>query len=225
MSKPVRMSKTTRKNWLIDASVFLGGVAVALSSVYFLYLPSGGHQGGRNPAYGLTILFSRHSWSQVHTWGGVLMIAAIVVHSAVHWNWVKMMGRRSINAWRPGGIQLSTGAKVNVGINALVGISFLVCALSGVYFLFAPAGGYHGGNNPGWDPMFLVSRTTWDLIHTWSGVVLIVAAVLHFAIHWRWVKNVTLRFFLSLRPQPGAQWPSMPGQESMRHTGTSFRGT
>ncbi|NIV38658.1 MAG: hypothetical protein GWN58_57345 [Anaerolineae bacterium] len=28
------------------------------------------------------------------------------------------------------------------------------------------------------------------------------AAVVHFAIHWRWVKNVTARFFLSLKRQP-----------------------
>jgi hypothetical protein len=39
------------------------------------------------------------------------------------------------------------------------------------------------------------------MIHTWSGVVLITAAVVHFAIHWRWVKNVTAKFFLSLRPE------------------------
>ena len=60
------------------------------------------------------------------------------------------------------------------------------------------------GNNPGWDPNFLLSRSTWDLIHTWSGVVATVAAVVHFAIHWRWVKNVSRKFFVSLLPQPQA---------------------
>jgi hypothetical protein len=39
------------------------------------------------------------------------------------------------------------------------------------------------------------------LIHTWSGVVVSVAAVVHFAIHWRWVKNVTLQLVGSLLPQ------------------------
>ena len=34
---------------------------------------------------------------------------------------------------------------------------------------------------------------------------MIAAAVVHFAIHWRWVKNVTVRFFLSLRPQTKAE--------------------
>jgi cytochrome b subunit of formate dehydrogenase len=192
----------TRKNWLIDAAVFVGGLVAALSGIYFLFLPSGGYQGGRNPTYGLTILFERHTWSDLHAWGGVLMIAAIAVHFAIHWQWVKSMSRRTASALLARGSTLSTGAKFNIVIDALVAISFLVCALSGIYFLFGPTGGFEGGRNPGWDPNFLFSRTTWDLIHTWSGVTLIVAAVVHLAIHWRWVKNVTLKFFLSLLPQP-----------------------
>ena len=84
MSKPIRMSRQTRMNWVIDAAVFLGGIVAALSGIYFLFLPSSGYQGGRNPAYGITILFDRHSWSDLHTWGGVIMIAAIAVHFAIH---------------------------------------------------------------------------------------------------------------------------------------------
>jgi cytochrome b subunit of formate dehydrogenase len=202
MSKPIKMSMQTRMNWLIDAVVLVGGILAGLSGVYFLYLPSGGYQGGRNPTYGVTILWDRHTWSDVHTWGGVLMMAAIVIHFAIHWQWVKRMSRRTASALFASGGKLSQGAMVNVGLNALVAVSFLICALSGLYFLFAPSGGFQGGRNLGWDPGFLFSRTTWDLIHTWSGVVLSAGAVIHFAIHWRWVKNVTVRFFLSLRPQP-----------------------
>jgi hypothetical protein len=209
MSNPIRMSMQTRKNWLIDAAVFVGGIVAALSGIYFLLLPSGGYQGGRNPTYGITFLFDRYSWSDLHVWGGVIMIAAIAVHFVIHWQWVKMMGRRMINAMRSGRATFSTGAKINVAINAIVAASFLVCALSGVYFLLAPSGGFQGGQNAGWDPNWLFSRTTWDLIHTWSGVVMIVAAVVHFAIHWRWVKNVTRRFFLSLFPQPGNHQPEV----------------
>jgi cytochrome b subunit of formate dehydrogenase len=214
MSKPIRMSMQTRKNWLIDAAVFLGGILAALSGIYFLFLPSGGYQGGRNPMYGITILFSRHTWSDLHTWGGVLMIAAIAVHLTFHWDWVRRMAGRTVNALVPGGSRLSRGALFNVGIDLLVALSFLACAVSGIYFLFAPAGGFQGGRNPGWDPNFLFSRTTWDLVHTWSGVVLISSAVVHFAIHWRWVKNVTARFFLSLVPTARAS-QAQPRPESV----------
>jgi hypothetical protein len=130
------------------------------------------------------------------------MIVAVAIHLAIHWEWVKRMSRRSVQSLRSGGSKLSKGAWVNVGIDVLIAISGLFCAISGIYFLFGPSGGYQGGSNPGWDPAFLFTRTTWDMIHTWSGITVIVAAVLHFAIHWRWVKNVTTRFFLSLRPQP-----------------------
>jgi cytochrome b subunit of formate dehydrogenase len=205
VSKAIRMSKQTRMNWLIDAAVAVGGLLAGLSGIYFLVLPSGGYQGGRNPMYGIQILFERHAWSDLHAWAGLVMIAAVVVHFAIHWQWVKRMSRRVVDGMRAGGRSLSRGAKINVAIDALIAISFLVCALSGLYFLIGTSGGYEGGRNPGWDAGFLLSRTTWDLIHTWSGVVLIAAAVVHFAIHWRWVKNVTVRFFLSLRPQPKAR--------------------
>ncbi len=204
MSKRVTISWQTRNNWLIDAAVFIGAVLATLSGIHFLFFPSGGYQGGRNPMYGVTILVSRHTWDGLHTWGGVLMIAAVAVHFAIHWEWVKMMTRRIVNAMRSQGSELSTGAKINVTVDLAIAVSFLVTAVSGIYFLLTPSGGFQGGANPSWDPGFLFSRTTWDLIHTWSGVALIIAAAIHFAIHWRWVKNVTQRFFLSLwqRPQP-----------------------
>ena len=205
MSKRISMSKQTRNNWLIDAAVVLGAILAMSSGIYFLFVPSGGYQGGRNPLYGVTILFTRHTWDDLHTWGGVLMITAVVVHFAIHWGWVKMMSRRVVNAARSRGSKLSKGAIINVGIDLAVAASFLLCAVSGVYFLFAPSGGFQGGANPGWDPGFLFSRTTWNLVHTWSGVALIIAAVIHFAIHWRWVKNVTLRLFLSLWSKPQLQ--------------------
>jgi hypothetical protein len=211
MSKPIKMSMQTRANWLIDVAVFIGAIVAGLSGVYFLFLPSGGYQGGRNPMYGITFLFERHTWSDLHLWGGVLVIAAIIVHLAIHWDWVKRMSRRAVKSMLGQEGTLSNGAKFNVAINALVAVSFIVCALTGIYFLFAPSGGYDGGRNAAWDPGFLFSRTTWDLIHTWSGVVLSAAAVVHFAIHWRWVKNVTVRFFLSLRPQPKGDLASAAG--------------
>ena len=83
MNKRVKISMQTRMNWLIDAAVLIGGVLAALTGIYFLYLPSGGYQGGRNLMYGVTIFFERHTWSDLHVWGGILMIAAILIHFAI----------------------------------------------------------------------------------------------------------------------------------------------
>jgi hypothetical protein len=204
-SKRIKMSAQTRANWLIDVAVFIGALLASLTGIYFLFLPSGGYQGGRNPMYGVQIFFERHTWDDLHTWGGVLMIAAAAIHIAIHWKWIKLTARRVLKATLSREAQIPRSVQGNIIINLVIGVSFLLAALSGVYFLLYPSGGYQGGSNPNWDPGFIFSRTTWDLIHTWSGTVMIVAAVLHFAIHWRWVKNVTRRFFLSLwqRPQQG----------------------
>jgi hypothetical protein len=194
-----KLSIQTRKNWLTDAAVFLGGLIATLSGVYFLFLPSGGYQGGRNPLHGVTILFDRHTWDAVHTWGGVFMIAAVAIHLGIHWRWVAMMGRRIANSLRPGGTKMSHAGMRNLVLNAVVAVSFLVTAVSGVYFLFAPL---EGGNGANGSVSFLFSPMAWDMIHTWAGVVMIVAIVVHLAIHWRWVVNVTRRMVLSLRPEP-----------------------
>jgi hypothetical protein len=194
MSRARSISWQTRQNWLIDAAVFAGGLLAVLSGLYFLYLPSGGYQGGRNAWYGVTILFSRQTWGDTHTWSGVLMILAVVIHFAIHWDWVKMMGRRLGRTVSGRGANFSRGAKVNLVVDLIIALTFLITAVSGIYLLFLPAG-YQGGQTAGWDPHFLFSRVTWDLIHTWAGVTMTVSAALHFAIHWRWVVNVTRRFF------------------------------
>ncbi len=197
------LSKQTQRNWLIGLVNALGGLVAGVSGIYFLFIPSGGYQGGRNPYYGVTVLFGRRTWDLLHTWGGVAVIVALLVHLVIHWEWVAMMARRIVSVLRDKEKGLSGGSAFNIAINLAVALSFFLTALSGVYFLFAPAGGYRNGTTPNWDPGFLFSRTTWDLIHTWAGVVLIVAVVVHFAIHWRWVKNVTLR--VAGRRRPGSQ--------------------
>jgi hypothetical protein len=205
MTQVVRLSGRTRHNWLIDVTLFLGALLALLTGMYFLYLPSGGFQGGRNAAYGFTLFFSRQTWDDLHTWGGVLMILAVVVHFAWHWEWVKMMARRVWRILSGDTINFSRGAKINVAVDLGVALGFLATAVSGIYLMFLPRG-FQGGANPGWDPGLLFSRLTWDLIHTWGAVVMVIAAMLHFAIHWRWINNVTQRVWRSLMPiQKGSQ--------------------
>jgi cytochrome b subunit of formate dehydrogenase len=85
---------------------------------------------------------------------------------------------------------------VNVTINLIVAVSFVLVSVSGLYLLLWPAGDR--------------SATVWDMIHTWSGVAMIAAVVVHLAIHWRWVKNVTVRMVRSLGPVPGTPVVQMP---------------
>jgi len=202
--KPI--STRTRSNWLIDAAVFTGALFTLISGIYFLFLPIGGSQGGRNPTYGVTILFDRLTWEMFHTWGGVAMILAVVIHFSIHWKWVVMMIKRVIGKVRGSGTTASSGSWVNLVVDAIIALSFLISAVSGIYFLYVPVGGYQGGRNPAWEAVFIFNRTTWDVIHTWAGVAFILAAVLHFVIHWKWVVKVTKRVFGSI----GARRASAP---------------
>lgn len=195
------ISTQTRNNWLLDAGLFASAIVVLASSLYFLYFPSGGFRGGRNPGYAAQVLFDRATWDVLHTWGGVAMIVVALVHLAIHWKWVAGMARRIWREWTGKCECMNARGRFNVFIDLVVGFCFLLAAVSGVYFLFA--GGSHGGINP--DPQVLFNRSTWDMLHTWSGVVMTIAAVLHFVIHWRWVVKVTGRMVGAT--QPGLSWP------------------
>jgi Domain of unknown function (DUF4405) len=196
------VSKQTRNNWLIDAAVALGALITAITGVYFLFLPVGGYQGGRNPWYGVTVLFERHTWGDLHTWFGALMIAAVAVHFTLHWAWVQSMARRVSRVLTGQGASLNRRGYFNVAVDAAIAVSFVLVGISGIYFMFVPGGRGATGVS------FLFSRTAWDMIHTWSGVALIIAATIHFAIHWRWVTKVTSNVFRSLAPQSLAPAPT-----------------
>ncbi|MFN2234096.1 MAG: DUF4405 domain-containing protein, partial [Anaerolineales bacterium] len=141
------------------------------------------------------ILFERHTWEDLHLWFGILMIAAAVVHILIHWKWIVSMVKRIFYEITHRESRFNNRSRINLLINAAVGISFLLAAISGIYLLFVP-----GGRNAIPDPQIIFTRTTWDLIHTWSGILMINAAVIHFAIHWKWVTKVTQKLFKSLQP-------------------------
>ena len=181
------VSKQTQTNWWIDVLLALMGLGAALSGIYFLFLPLGGYQGGRNPYFNRVVLFDRHTWDNLHTWTGIAMIAVAFVHLSIHWSWVVSMARR---IWKELGgnyVPMNWRGRWNLILNGLVFASFSIAAVSGIYFMFFP------GGRGSVDPFILVSRTTWDIIHSWSGVVFITGAITHFAIHWKWVTKVTSR--------------------------------
>ncbi len=89
------VSKQTQKNWWIDLTLFSSALMAALSGIYFLFLPSNGYQGGRNPLYNVQFIFDRQTWDDLHTWGGLAMIVVASIHLVIHWKWVVSMARRS----------------------------------------------------------------------------------------------------------------------------------
>lgn len=184
-------STQTRNNFLLDMPMLAAGLISVLTGIYFLFLPIGGYQGGRNPFYGIVIFFERHTWSDIHTWSSVIIMALAALHIPIHWDWITKMTRSGVRAMF-GKVKLNKFSQFNLFINILIGLSGLICGLSGLYFLFEPALVPLGSS--GW----LISQFAWDMIHTWSGVVATAAAILHFAIHWRWVIKVFGKYWAAL---------------------------
>ena len=174
-------------------------VLASLSGIYFLFLPVGGYQGGRNPWYGVKIMFTRQTWDLLHTWAGAALIVIAAVHLSLHWYWVVNMAKRLWNELTGKCGYMNARGRFNLVVNAVIGFSFLLAAIISLYFLYFPGG--RGATSPA----ILFTRGTWDMIHTWSGVVMIVAALLHFVIHWKWVTKVTRNIFtLNWKPQQAA---------------------
>lgn len=202
MARAGSLSPQTRNNWLVDATLFSSALIVALTSIYFLFLPISGYRGGRNPAHNLVILFDRHTWQDLHTWGGMAMILIVAIHLPLHWSWVTTMVRRTFKELlnRCGlsndNACLSRAGRFNLWINITLALSGLAAAISGLYFFFVPR------TSPLAAQTLIFNRTTWDLIHTWSGVILISLAVLHFAIHWKWITKVTRKVLGGLIGRP-----------------------
>lgn len=100
------MSRTKLNYWL-DAVIAVAFIASALSGVVFLFAGSGGYQGGRNPGFLTEILgIQRTVWSDLHTWVSLVMIAGVVIHLLLHWNWIVCMTKRIV-----GGPERVSGAR------------------------------------------------------------------------------------------------------------------
>jgi hypothetical protein len=194
-SRKHRVSSQTRNNWFIVLLLTVSSILVTLSTFYFLFLPNGGYQGGRNPTYGIVILFTRTTWDLIHTWAGVVMIAIAAIHIPLHWSWIVRMTKHIFTILIGQCKGMNARGQFNLLINGLIGVSGVIAAFSSLYFLFFP-GPQNSSSN------FIFSRAVWDVIHTWSGVTMIAAAILHFSIHWRWVLKVAGKLIGEL-PQGG----------------------
>ena len=65
--------------------------------------------------------------------------------------------------------QVSKQTRNNWWVDLFLFTSGIVSALSGIYFLFLPTGGYKGGANPFYNIRILFLRATWEDMHAWGG--------------------------------------------------------
>ena len=98
------MSDKVRLNYVLDVVIVFAFILATASGLVFLWAGSGGYQGGRNPGFLTEILgLSRATWSDLHTWTGIVMIAGVLVHLLLHWNWIVCMSKRMLRPVRQKG--------------------------------------------------------------------------------------------------------------------------
>ncbi len=104
-------------------------------------------------------------------------------------------------------------ARINYYIDIVIGISFVVAAVSGLALLFAGSGGYQGGRNPRFSLEILgLSRLLWKDLHNWSGIAMFAGVFLHLVLHWKWIVCMTRNLFK--KPARRDLVQSNPAQES-----------
>jgi hypothetical protein len=92
----IEMNKA-KLNYLLDVVIGLAFLLSGATGVVFMLMGSGGYQGGRNPGFA-TALFgiNRATWSDLHTWISMVMIAGVIVHLALHWKWIVCLTRKML---------------------------------------------------------------------------------------------------------------------------------
>ena len=84
-----------KTNFVLDCVIALAGLGEAISGfILWLVLPSGGYQGGRGVDALRVFIFEREAWKGLHSWLAVTMTAAVILHVALHWNWIVCMARK-----------------------------------------------------------------------------------------------------------------------------------
>lgn len=106
-----QLAGPARLNFSLDSLLFVAFFLSSLSGlIVWLVLPAGGHRGGRNPlAHAALLGLTRHDWSDLHLWAGLAVITILLIHLALHWNWLVCMTRRY--AW-PASSRPAKGAEV-----------------------------------------------------------------------------------------------------------------
>ncbi len=83
-------------------------------------------------------------------------------------------------------------ASVNYWVDLATGVAFLLCAVTGIVFLFPSAVHTAAGAAP---TILFTPALWWHKVHDWSGVVMVAGTALHLALHAKWIVTMTRRTF------------------------------
>ncbi|PMG40937.1 cytochrome b/b6 domain-containing protein [Shewanella sp. 10N.286.52.B9] len=115
----------------------------------------------------------------LHEWLSLLFIVPLVIHLLLHWDWLKALPKKFVS-------QLSGEARFNAVWDFIFYLAMLMVILSGflVSEVMLPQLGIHFDILP-----------VWSKIHHDLGNLLMPMLGIHLAMHWKWIKGMSKKFF------------------------------
>ena len=93
-------------------------------------------------------------------------------------------------------------ATLNYWVDLATGIAFLLCAVTGIVFLFPGTVHTAIGATP---TILLIPARWWHSVHDWTGVAMVAGTALHLALHARWITTMTRKTFGARTTTPAAR--------------------
>ena len=127
----------------------------------------------------------------LHEWGGLVLAAALLIHTVLHWKWVGAVTRRFLG--RLAGGTLAAQVRAKYLVDAGIALAFLTITLTGIGISTTLGTAQALGLNEA------VVITLRDL-HFFASDLALILAGLHLALNWKWIVNTTRRLALGSPP-------------------------
>lgn len=126
----------------------------------------------------LVVYEAKTTGETVHEWLGVGLIAVIIIHILLHWQWVVSITRRFFQ-------RIRTEPRINYIVNMAIFISFTTIIFSGLMMSHSvlPFFGLAAPDTP-----------FWKMLHSQASDITLGLVALHIALHWQWLANAVKRY-------------------------------
>jgi cytochrome b561 len=121
--------------------------------------------------------------SYVHEWLNLTFAFAILVHLAMHWDWLAAVARRLVRRTPP-------AVRFNYILGLLLLIVFVMMILSGLMISRSALAAF------GYVPP---QRSVWRELHSAFSNIWLFLIALHIAMHWDWIAHACRRYLAAPR--------------------------
>ena len=160
--------KQTKRNFWLDVTIFVALLITTITGyILWLVIP---HK------LDIDFLgFSRSVWVVAHIYSGVVGLAGIVIHIVRHWGWLKALRGHRLSG-------MTEKLRANRVVDRILWITYIATNVFG-----AIAWALHFG-----DDINVVRGP--DRLHVVFGVAWTILAIVHLALHWKWIISTTQRY-------------------------------